>query len=154
MTGFSSPDASAWTVSVESSIGAAAHAAILSGLIGYNAEKAGPGRHAPIAVYVTGPDGEVVGGLEGRTSYGWLIIELVFLPRACRGQGIGSRVLRQAEEEAVRRGCHGARLDTASFQARGFYEKLGYAVFGDLDLGSGGHRLFFLRKDLGPGRVA
>ena len=38
---------------------------------------------------------------------------------------VGTRVLRQAEEEAVRRGWHAARLDTASFRARGFYEKQG-----------------------------
>ncbi|WP_375461542.1 GNAT family N-acetyltransferase [uncultured Enterovirga sp.] len=148
MTETSALEPSDWPVTVEASISPAGHAAVLSGLIGYNEQAAGPGRHAPIAVYVRGPDATIVGGLEGRTSYCWLIIELVFLPEACRGQRVGARVLRQAEEEAVRRGCHGARLDTASFQARGFYEKQGYAVFGELDLGSGGHRLFFMHKDL------
>lgn len=150
MTGSPSSDASGWTVSVAPAVSPDGHAAILSGLIGYNVERAGPGRHAPVAVYVAGPDGEIVGGLEGRTSYGWLIIELVFLPEACRGHRVGSRVLRRAEEEAVGRGCRGARLDTASFQARGFYEKQGYAVFGELDLGFDDHRLFFMRKHLAP----
>lgn len=42
-------------------------------------------------------------------------------------------MLLQAEQEAIARGCRGAWLDTYSFQARGFYERLGYAVFGILD---------------------
>ena len=37
-----------------------------------------------------------------------------------------------AEREAVQRGCHGAWLDTFEFQARGFYERLGYTCFGEL----------------------
>jgi hypothetical protein len=41
-------------------------------------------------------------------------------------------MLLQAEQEAKARGCRGAWLDTYSFQARGFYERLGYAVFGAL----------------------
>lgn len=137
-----------WTVSAPAAPSEQGHAAILAGLIGYNEERAGPGRHAPIAVYVRDEGGDVVGGLEGRTSYGWLIVELVFLPEACRRQGFGSRVLREAEAEAVRRGCLSARLDTASFQARGFYERSGYCVFGELPLRFGGHRLFFMHKDL------
>ena len=54
----------------------------------------------------------------------------------------------------MRRGCHAVRRDTASWQARGFYEKQGYAVFGELDLGFDGHRLYFMRKDLSGPRAA
>ena len=53
-----------------------------------------------------------------------------------------------AEREAVNRGCHGAWLDTFEFQARGFYEKLGYEVFGSLDDNPRGSRRFFLRRRL------
>ena len=142
------PEPESWSVSLAPSVSADGHAAILSGLIEYNEQQAGPGRHAPVAVYVIGQDGNIVGGLEGRTSYGWLIIELVYLPAECRRRGFGRRVLREAEDEAIRRGCHAARLDTSSFQARGFYEKQGYAVFGELPLRFDGHRLFFLSKEL------
>jgi hypothetical protein len=51
--------------------------------------------------------------------------------------------------EAIRRGCRGAYLDTFSYQARPFYEKLGYAVFGTLDDYPPGHQRFFMRKRLG-----
>jgi hypothetical protein len=52
------------------------------------------------------------------------------------------------EEEATRRGCKYAYLDTLSFQARGFYEKHGYTVFGELAHFPPGHRKYFLKKDL------
>jgi hypothetical protein len=53
------------------------------------------------------------------------------------------------EAEAIRRGCHGAFLDTFSYQARPFYEKLGYEVFGTLEDYPPGHQRFYMRKRLG-----
>jgi GNAT superfamily N-acetyltransferase len=53
-----------------------------------------------------------------------------------------------AEEEARRRGCHHALLDTFDFQARSLYERLGYEVFGTLDDFPRGHQRFFMRKAL------
>lgn len=50
------------------------------------------------------------------------------------------------------RDCHSAWVDTFSFQARGFYEKLGYTVFGQLDYPPE-HRRFFLEKRLSPGKL-
>ena len=41
--------------------------------------------------------------------------------------------MRAAEEEARSRSCLGVFLDTYSFQARPFYEKLGYEQFGTLE---------------------
>ena len=57
-----------------------------------------------------------------------------------------------AAPRAVRleRGCHSAWVDTFSFQAPGFYRKLGYEVFGELDYPPG-HKRFFLRKRLTDG---
>jgi GNAT superfamily N-acetyltransferase len=42
-------------------------------------------------------------------------------------------MIRMAEDQARARGCIGAWLDTFSFQARPFYERLGYQVIGRLD---------------------
>jgi hypothetical protein len=65
--------------------------------------------------------------------------------------GLGRGPVAQAERIAVERGCHAAHLDTFSFQARGFYEKHGYAVFATLDYPPERQR-FFLRKRLAGGR--
>ena len=42
-------------------------------------------------------------------------------------------MMAQAETEAITRGCRSMWLDTYAFQARGFYERLGFSVFGQID---------------------
>ncbi len=123
---------------------------IASGLGWFNTERAGPGEWRRLAVLVQDEAGVTVGGLWGITSYGWLFIELLFLPPELRGQGLGTRLLAQAEAEALARGCHGAWLDTFEFQARGFYERLGYGVFGQLGDYPDGFVRFFMKKMLPP----
>jgi GNAT superfamily N-acetyltransferase len=101
----------------------------------------------PLAILITNPEtNEILGGLWGGTSYGFLHIDLLFVPDAMRCKGTGRSLMAQAEEEALRRGCRGVWLDTFSFQARGFYEKLGYTVFGEIENHPPGHSRFFLRK--------
>jgi len=85
-------------------------------------------------------------GLFGSTAYGYLHVDMLFVPESLRGSGLGSRLMQQAEQEAIRRGCHGAYLETFDFQAPGFYDRLGYSVFGRLDDTPSGHTRFFLRK--------
>lgn len=70
------------------------------------------------------------GGLWGATLFGWLRIELLFVLEASRVSSIGSAIMHRAEALAAARGCIGASLDTRSFQARRFYEKLGYSLVG------------------------
>lgn len=71
---------------------------------------------------------------------------LVILPEA-RRQRLGTRMMREAEQIARDRGCISMWLDTFSFQARGFYEKLGFHVFGTLpDQPPGAHRHVMLKR--------
>ncbi|MGH7060347.1 MAG: GNAT family N-acetyltransferase [Stellaceae bacterium] len=130
----------------------AAHEAVIrDGLGAYNFAKAGYRDQKPLAVFVTDPEtGEVVGGLIGRTSYGLLYIDRFFLPEGLRRQGLGSRVLKAAEEEGARRGCTRAILSTLSFQAPGFYERQGWQVLGRIDCDPPGHTRFSMTKRLAP----
>ncbi|MBW4092289.1 MAG: GNAT family N-acetyltransferase [Proteobacteria bacterium] len=127
---------------------------ILAGLLAFNVAQAGPHAARPLAVLITDPDsGQVVGGLWGRTAWRWLFVDLLFVPEPLRGSGLGASLMRQAEAEAIRRGCLGAWLDTFSFQARGFYEGLGYTMFGALSEYPPGHDRFFMQKPLVPPAV-
>jgi GNAT superfamily N-acetyltransferase len=128
-----------------------AREAILDRLIRFNTEQAGPSRWRPLAVLLSDRGtGETVGGLWGQTYWNWLFVELLFVPAVCRGSGIGSSLLRQAEDEAIRRGCVGAWLDTFSYQAPGFYARLGYTLFGTIEDYPAGHNRFFFKKRLIP----
>jgi GNAT superfamily N-acetyltransferase len=126
-----------------------AEAVIRDGLGAYNLEKAGYRDHRPLAVLVCDPDTkEVVGGLLGRTSMGLLYIDRFFLPERLRKQGLGSRILKAAEEEGARRGCSRAILSTLSFQAPGFYQRQGWQVLGRIDCDPPGHTRFMMTKQL------
>ena len=109
-----------------------------------------PNDFVPLAVLLDDPDtGEPLGGLWGWTSFSFLHIDLLFIPESLRGAGLGRTLIQQAEEEALRRKCSGVWLDTFSFQARGFYERLGYSVFGTIEDYPPGQSRFFLKKRLG-----
>ena len=128
-------------------------AAILEGLIAYN-ESQTAGRYAPprtVALSVRDPQsGNTVGGLTARIAYSRMFVELFYLPETFRGQGLGAELLGKAEDVARDAGCTGIWLDTYHFQARGFYEKLGYTIFGTLEGHPAGGRRFFLEKRFVP----
>ena len=65
-----------------------------------------------------------------------------------RGQGYGSALLRVAESLAREAGCVEVKLDTYEFQAKPFYEKHGYSVFGVLEGYPANTRTYYLRKAL------
>lgn len=121
---------------------------IIEPLLRYNEQQAGPGQGRQLVVHLSDDDGEVVGGLWGSTGYGWLFIQLLVVPESARGDGVGTTLMQTAEREARERGCHGAWLDTFEFQARPFYERLGYVCFGELPDYPSGFSRFFMRKTL------
>ena len=125
--------------------------AVLAPLANYNTSQAGPSGNRPLAVLVKDQGGQVIGGLWGHTGYEWLFTQLLVVPEDSRGQGVGSEIMRLAEHEAVARGCHSGWLDTFAFQARGFYERLGYSCFGELANYPSGHARFFMQKRLTVG---
>jgi ribosomal protein S18 acetylase RimI-like enzyme len=112
----------------------------------FNDINAEPENWRPLGVVVRDPNGTVGGGLVGYTHWRWLFITHLWVAEVLRGRGYGRAIMRLAEREAIRRGCRHAHLDTFDFQARGFYEGLGYEVFGVLDDYPAGHTRYFLRK--------
>jgi GNAT superfamily N-acetyltransferase len=119
---------------------------ILNGLIGYNRDKAGPTKWQSVAVVLNDAKGRVLGGLSGHTGWGWMYVELFWLPEKLRGKGHGRKLMELAEAEAKKRGCIGMYLNTASFQAPKFYPKLGFKVFGTVEDFPPGHKTYFLAK--------
>lgn len=119
---------------------------LVAGLVEYNTSKAEPENYRPLTIFLRDRRGQIVGGLRGHTGWGWLFISHLWLSEAARGRGYGTELVAAAEREAVTRGCRHAHLDTFSFQARAFYEGLGYEVFGALEDYPRGHTRFYLRK--------
>jgi len=138
-----------FTIRTTETIDEAVHSAILDPLVAHNERETGIKDHRPLAVLVSDADNNVIGGLWGRTAWGWLFVELLFVPESLRGRGLGTELMLRAETEALARGCHNAWLDTYDFQAPGFYERLGYSSFGELKDYPAGFSRYFMKKALG-----
>ncbi|MBX2837933.1 MAG: GNAT family N-acetyltransferase [Gammaproteobacteria bacterium] len=97
-------------------------------------------------------DGALIGGLTASTSYGWLLIKTLWVGENQQRQGLGTSLVQEAELKASELGCHGAWLDTSSPDAKLFYERLGYAVFGNLSNSENqtpsSHQRWFMRKSI------
>lgn len=114
-------------------------------LDGFNEGQAGPSSTRELAVFAR-RDTEIVAGLYGFTLWNWLHIRYLWVAEGLRHQGLGRQLMLAAEQEARIRGCDHAHVDTFSFQAIPFYERLGYSVFGQLEDYPVGHTRTFLQK--------
>lgn len=111
-------------------------------------EVVGPAIPRVLVIPIRNDDERVIGGLWGVSLFRWLQIEMLFVPEPMRGRGVGSALMAAAETAAKERDCLGINLDTLSFQAGRFYEKLGYSRFGMLDDCPPGYQRLFFQKRL------
>ncbi len=93
-------------------------------------------------------DDKLVGGVLGTVFYKWLYIDLVWVEERLRGEGIGTEVMKAAEQHARDRKLIGIYLWTESWQAPLFYAKLGYEQFVEFKNCPPGHSRFGYRKYL------
>jgi len=127
---------------------------IREGLGAYNLTVTGCEEYYPVAIFLRDANDEVLGGVLGEIWAQWLFVSHLWLAAPLRRHGYGRKLLLAAEGYAAGKGCHGAYLTTFSFQARPFYEKLGYEVFAELDDFPPGHKHYFLKKRLAWGGKA
>ena len=121
--------------------------AVLKGLRIHNASAVGKFDHKPLAIALRDKR-NIVGGIIGDTHLAWLFVQWFWVDDKHRGKGFGSTLLGAAEDEARKRGVKNVYLDTFSFQAPKFYEKLGYREFGRLDDYPAGHFRAWMTKAL------
>ncbi|EHD23362.1 MULTISPECIES: GNAT family N-acetyltransferase [Brenneria] len=117
-------------------------------LFNFNRQHIGSVDRLPLAVFTHDDAGNKVAGLIGNTFGNWLDIDYLWVDESLRGEGMGSKLMQAAEQEAVARGCLYARVDTLSFQARPFYEKQGYQLQMTLNDIPEHHQWYFFTKPL------
>ena len=94
-------------------------------------------------------DGNMIAGCIA-TIYCWkiLYVELLWVDEAYRKCGLGTTLLNELEKAALEADCSLIHLDTFDFQAKDFYLKHGFEVFGVLEDCPENHSRYYLKKKL------
>lgn len=90
--------------------------------------------------------GKVIGGLLGRSIWGTLQIQFLAVDEQYKKQGLGKKLILEAERIAITRKCRYISVDTFSFQAPEFYQALGYEIFAIEEDFPLGFSRYYLRK--------
>lgn len=92
--------------------------------------------------------GRLIAGLNSVICWNWMEIDILWVDEACRGQGLGQRLLEEAESIARSNDCTFIKLNTFSFQAPEFYEKYGFKIIATFENAPTGYTHYYLKKDL------
>lgn len=123
---------------------------VVDGVREFNRSLTGFERPRAVACFLRDEEGRIVGGAHGDLWGSSVHIAAMWVAESHRGKGYGSALLTAVEDYAAETGYELSYLETTSFQARPFYEGLGYEVFGELPGIAENCSLFFLRKKLSP----
>ena len=108
----------------------------------------------PICKKIVGEDGSIIAGCTGYIfQWGCLYVDDLWVDEKYRRQELGSTLLQAVEEAAKSRGCYISYLGTGDFQAKPFYLKHGYSVFGTVQDHPAGHEDYSLFKRLEKGQT-
>ena len=80
--------------------------------------------------------------------WGMLFVDILAVDEKYYKNGLGSKLLSHVENEAKKLGATLAHLGTFDFQAKDFYIKHGYEVFGVLDDCPKDHKRYYMKKEL------
>jgi GNAT superfamily N-acetyltransferase len=119
------------------------------GLDAYNqAASGGKANESEFIVGVRGARGKFLGGFFCIVYFETCFLKWAWVDASARRNGVGRDLMAACEAEARKRGAKVIYLDTFSFQARPFYEKLGFKVFGTLKMGRKGMARYWMSKKL------
>lgn len=101
-----------------------------------------------LLAFVVREDGRLVAGICGNTWGGTCELRQFWVEESRRHRGLGTKLLKAAEEEARRRGCTQIVLMTFSFQAPELYTRHGFDAVARIDDHPHAHQNLLMRKRL------
>jgi GNAT superfamily N-acetyltransferase len=112
----------------------------------WNMENTGHRDYAPVNFFLRDESGAIRGGVMAYVWARWLHVDTVWIEEEFRGQDWGTRMLEAAHELGREKGAQAAFLDTFSWQARPFYERLGYEVVATVGMPEGHERHYMVKS--------
>jgi ribosomal protein S18 acetylase RimI-like enzyme len=120
---------------------------LVAGVRAHRYENMGSEDPQPLQVVARNDNGHIIGGVAGRIIYKNFLVEVAWVDKDQRGSGLGRKLMELAENEAKILGCIVSQVDTLSFQAPVFYQKLGFEVVGTVPSFLGSPERYFLVKN-------
>ena len=122
------------------------------GIVEYNLSKVPFTQEIPfdsINRVIKGSNGDMIAGINSNL-YCWncLYIDVLWVKEEFRKDGYGSALLNEVEKISKEKGCKLIHLDTFDFQAKDFYLKHGYEIFGVLEDCPMEHNRYYMKKNI------
>lgn len=121
---------------------------LVDGMLAYHASKGHPRKTDTYSILLKDAENMVRGAVIVSFLWNGMHIDSLWVDESLRNQDWGSKLMKIAEEEAVRRGCTIAYTDTFTWQAPEFYKKHGYSIYGELEDFPAGNSLYYMSKKL------
>lgn len=118
----------AYQLEIQESISQEAEKVLIDGLNQNDFEVKGMGPVRTFSILVRDKDQHILGGAEGATLFGCVHVDMLWVEKSLRHQGWGKKLMLEAEKIGRERGCTFATVNTMDWEARPFYESLGYEV--------------------------
>jgi ribosomal protein S18 acetylase RimI-like enzyme len=111
------------------------------------------GKHTPkpFTIYINDSNHQLIAGVTGFYYHKYARIDYAWVHEAYRKQGLGKQLFARLERFLSEKHCQFIQLDTFDFQAKPFYEKLGFHCVGTISKWVGDHDCYFMRKELKQG---
>lgn len=120
---------------------------VIRGVDQHNIAVTGLPDYYPVRFFIKGRGGEILGGLLGDIWGGWLHVGSLWVSESIRGRRFATELMTRAHQYAIEKSCTHTYLQTGSYEARPFYEKLGYRVYAELENHpTRPHRRYFMSR--------
>ncbi|MHB8034168.1 N-acetyltransferase [Clostridium botulinum] len=125
---------------------------IVDRIVEYNLSKVPGKQEVPLLCInrvIEDINGEIIAGILSKM-YCWncIYIDVLWVKEENRKDRLGTKLLKELEKIAKEKDCHLIHLDTFDFQAKDFYIKHGYEIFGVLDQCPDNHKRYFMKKNI------
>lgn len=122
---------------------------VIRGVDQHNIAATGLPDYYPVGFFIKGRGGEILGGLLGDIWGGWLHVGSLWVSESIRGRRFAGELMARAHQYAIEKSCTHTHLQTGSYEARPFYEKLGYRIYAELqNHPTRPHARYFMSKPL------
>lgn len=117
-------------------------------LIEYNSAHVPNGIYEEVNLCMKNDNGDLIAGLNSAICWNWMEIDILWVEENNRKNGLGKRLLAEAETIARSKNCTFIKLNTFSFQAPDFYKKYGYQEIAIIENAPLGSSHYYFKKDL------